>query len=57
MSEVTKEELAATNQLHLQWLESNTRPDLQIVGIDVLKAYTYDFIQLMNNTWLKERLA
>ncbi len=58
MIEVTRPELDAANQQHLKWLESYTtaRSDLHINGIDVLKCFTYDLLQVLNHEWLQARL-
>ena len=56
---LTREELQQTNAQHLAYLEA-WGP--QVVGavvaeVDVLKAYTYDLIQVFNHVWLKAHLG
>ncbi len=58
MTEVTRAELDAANQQHLKWLESytDTRPELHVAGVNELKAFTYDLLQVLNHEWLQARL-
>ena len=59
MTEPTRAELESVNLQNLQWLESYTqdRPNLWVTGVDLVKCFTYDLLQLCNHVFLRERLA
>jgi hypothetical protein len=57
MSDPNTEVMLAANINHLGWLETySAQPELQIAGIDLLKCFTYDLVQVLNHAWLKEQL-
>jgi hypothetical protein len=55
---LTDNTLQQVNLANLQWLEtySSQVPALQVNGIEILRCFTYDLIQIFNNHYLKEQL-
>ncbi len=58
MTEPTRAELEQVATQHLNWLEHyvEKRSNLLVSGINILQAFTYDLIQLLNHQYLRERL-
>ena len=57
MSDPDAAVMLAANIQHLGWLETySAQPEFQIAGIDLLKCFTYDLVQVLNHAWLKEQL-
>ena len=54
-----KQDLADANAKHLHWLEtfSAERKELHVEGVDVLRVFGYDLMQVFNHEYLKERLG
>jgi hypothetical protein len=49
-------ELFEVNLANLKWLETYSKqcPELQLDGIEILRCFTYDLIQVFNNAYLSE---
>jgi hypothetical protein len=56
---ITRAELLVASATNLKFLESwsDGHPELQESGVDLVKVFTYDLIQLCNTAYLAERLA
>ena len=50
--------LAQAGTQHLQWLESysQTPAELHVIGVDLLKAFSYELIQVLNHAYLQSVL-
>lgn len=58
MNEISPQNLQQVNLANLKWLETYTvgKPELQVAGIEILRCFTYDLIQVFNNAYLKEQM-
>jgi hypothetical protein len=58
MNEVSPQDLQQVNLANLKWLETYTigKPNLQVGGVEIMRCFTYDLIQIFNNAYLKEQL-
>lgn len=58
MKEIDPLVLQQVNLANLQWLEtySANKPNLKFNGIEIMRCFTYDLIQIFNNVYLKEQL-
>ena len=56
MSALDQATLFNVNLANLKWLEtySGQCPELQLNGIELLRCFTYDLIQMFNNAYLSE---
>ena len=54
---ITPQQLQEANQQHLQWLEAWDQPDALVDGVPVLRAFTYEIIQIFNHIWLRATLG
>jgi len=58
MNEITPQDLQRVNLANLQWLETYTagKPNLQVGKIEIMRCFTYELIQVFNNTYLKGQI-